>query len=105
MRIHLASALAYGAVAMALAPVTGSATQIIPSVEYSNDTIQQNGVIQACIVTVALVSPPAPEIVNLQFLVIAGDGFRLAYKVTAGDVNWNEGSSVARRIAAANFDG
>jgi hypothetical protein len=27
----------------------------------------------------------------------------VAYKVTAGEVNWNEGSSVARRIATANL--
>jgi hypothetical protein len=68
-----------------------------------NDRIVQNGILRACIITTAFISPPAPEIVNLQLLAIAGSGGVLAYKVTAGDLNWNEGSSVARRIATANL--
>jgi hypothetical protein len=82
-------------------PLVANATQIVPGgVEYSNDKIEQNGKIQACIVTVAIISPPAPEIVNLQFLELAG---HLAFKITAGNVNWTDGSSVAARIAAADF--
>ena len=46
-------------------PLAANATQIVPGgVEYSNDKIGQNGKIQACIVTAAIISPPAPEIVN-----------------------------------------
>jgi hypothetical protein len=62
MCIHVANALAYIALGIAYAPAIGNATQIIPSVEYSNDKIEQNGVIRACIVTAALICPPAPEI-------------------------------------------
>ena len=40
----------------------GRAAQIIPTgVEYTNDTIEQGGQLQACIVTTAIISPPAPE--------------------------------------------
>src|SRR5262249_52847529 len=63
--------------------VNARAPQIIPTgVEYSNDSIEQGGKRQACIVTVAIISPPAPEIVNFQFMAIAG---QLAFKITAGD--------------------
>src|SRR5262249_9255246 len=51
-----------------------------------------------------MTSPPAPEIVNLQFLAISRNGQSLlAYKVTTGDVNWTQRTNVARRIATANF--
>ena len=88
------------ALGMAFTATTASATQFIPQVQYSNDSIDQGGVPQACIVTAAMINPPAPEMVNLQFLVIHGNG---AYKVTAGDIDWNANSSAAARIAAANF--
>jgi hypothetical protein len=63
----------------------------------TNDTIEQRGKLAACIVTTA---PPAPEIVNFQVLVIGGTH---AFKVTAGDVDWTNGSGVAKRISAADF--
>jgi hypothetical protein len=82
-------------------PLVANATQIVPGgVEYSNDKIEQNGKIQACVVTTAIISPPAPEIVNFQFLELAG---HLAFKITAGDLNWTDGSMVAARIMAADF--
>jgi hypothetical protein len=77
---------------VAFGPAFANATQITSNVEYSNDSIQQYGVLQACTITAALKSPRAPEIVNLQFLSFGLDG--LAYKVTA-DPN--------KQIAAANF--
>jgi hypothetical protein len=83
-----------------------SATQIIPQVQYTNDDIESGGVPAACVVTVAMINPPAPEIANLQFLTIYNykDGsVRLAYKITAGNLDWNTGSSAASRIARANF--
>jgi hypothetical protein len=77
------------------------ATQIVPTgVEYTNDTIEQGGKLQACIVDTGIISPPAPEIVNFQLLVIDGNS---AFKVTAGDLDWAKKSSVAKRISDANF--
>jgi hypothetical protein len=77
------------------------AAQITPSgVEFANDTIEAGGELQACIITVGLVDPPAPEIVNFQFLVAFGQP---AFKVTAADVNWSQQSSVAKRISDAEF--
>jgi hypothetical protein len=88
----------------ASAAASANATQVIPQVQYTNDNIEQGGVIRACVATAAMINPPAPEIVNLQFLAIPGNGqVRFAYKVTAGDVNWDQQSSMARRIATANF--
>ena len=84
-----------------LFPVLAHAAQVIPSgVEYTYDTIEQRGKLSACIVTTAIISPPAPEIVNFQVLVIGGTH---AFKVTAGDVDWTKGSGVAKRISAADF--
>jgi hypothetical protein len=77
------------------------AAQIIPiGVEYTNDTIEQGGQLQACIVTTAIISPPAPEVVNFQLLVALG---RPGFKVTAGDLDWTRQSSVAKRISDADF--
>jgi hypothetical protein len=84
-----------------LFPVLAHAAEVSPSgVEYTNDTVEQGGRLAACIVTTAIISPPAPEIVNFQVLVIGGTH---AFKVTAGDVDWTNGSGVAKRISAANF--
>ena len=55
---------------------------------------------QACIVTTAIISPPAPEIVNFQLLMVLG---RPAFKVTVGDVDWAKQSSTAKRISDADF--
>jgi len=50
-----------------LFPVLAHAAQVIPTgVEYTNDTIEQGGKLAACIVTTAIISPPAPEIVPLR---------------------------------------
>jgi hypothetical protein len=90
--------------ATASAATTVNATQIIPQVQYRNASIEQGGVTQGCLITAAMTSPPAPEIVNLQFLAISRNGQSvLAYKVTAGDANWTQRTNVARRIATANF--
>jgi len=84
-----------------LFPVLAHAAQVIPSgVEYTYDTIEQGGKLAACIVTTAIISPPAPEIVNFQVLVIGGTH---AFKITAADVDWTKGSGVAKRISAADF--
>jgi hypothetical protein len=84
-----------------LFPVLAHAAQVIPTgVEYTNDTIEQGGKLAACIVTTAIISPPAPEIVNFQFLVVGGTH---AFKVAAGDVDWTKGAGVAKRISAADF--
>jgi hypothetical protein len=92
--------VAFGMAMLMAAPVY--ATQVIPTgVEYTNDIIEQGGKLQACIVTAAILNLPAPEIVNFQFLVL--DTGSTAFKVTAGEVNWNSLSSVAKRISAADF--
>jgi hypothetical protein len=84
---------------MSISPA--KATQIIPgNIEYSNDTIEQAGQLQACIITVGIISPPAPEIVNFQLLYVRG---RVGFKVTAGDLNWKAKSLSAKRISAATF--
>src|SRR6266498_2144065 len=84
-----------------LFPVLAHATQVSPSgVEYTNDTIEQGGKLAACIVTTAIISPPAPVIVNFQVLVVGGTH---AFKITAADVDWTKGSGVAKRISAADF--
>jgi hypothetical protein len=84
-----------------LFPVLAHATQVTPTgVEYTNDTIEQGGKLAACIVTTAIISPPAPEIVNFQVLVVGGTH---AFKITAGDVDWTKGAGVAKRISAADF--
>ena len=43
---------------------------------------------------------PEAGMVNFQLLNILGRG---AFKVTAGEINWSQKSSVARRISAADF--
>jgi len=104
MQTFKASVTVWGCAALAvvmLLVAPAGAAQIIPTgVEYSNDTIEQGGQLQACEVTAAIINPPAPEIVNLQLLVVLG---RPGFKVTVGDVNWLEKSSVAKRISAAEF--
>jgi hypothetical protein len=51
-----------------LFPVLAHATQVSPSgVEYTNDTIEQGGKLAACIVTTAIISPPAPESPSAKF--------------------------------------
>jgi hypothetical protein len=75
------------------APPTPAA-QIIPvDVEYSNDHIEQGGKLQACIVTVGIINPPAPEIVNFQILTVFD---RMNFKIAAGDVDWKTQSMVAK---------
>ncbi len=89
------------AAAMLLLSSLAFAVQIIPTgVQYTNDTIEQGGQLQACIVTAAIMSPPAPEIVNFQLLIVLG---RPGFKVTTGDVDWTKQSSVAKRISDADF--
>ena len=84
-----------------LFPLLAHAAQVIPTgVEYTNDTIERGGKLAACIVTTAIISPPAPEIVNFQVLVIGGTH---AFKVTAGDVDWTNGSGVAKRNLSSRF--
>src|SRR5262245_62154890 len=102
-RVAKIACIAFGA---AIFPTLGNATQIFPSVEYSNDSQEQNGVLQACIITAALTSPrppespSTPEIINLQFIMFGVDS--PAYKVAAGYVDRSKRSS-AGSITAANF--
>jgi hypothetical protein len=85
-----------------LLTVPAYGTQVAPTgVEYTNDSIEQGGKVQACIVTVAIINPPAPEIVNFQFVHFING--RVAFKVTTGDINWTNGSLVAKRISDAHF--
>jgi hypothetical protein len=78
------------------------ATQVVPrNVEYTNDNIEQGGKLQVCIITAAIINPPAPEAVNFQFMEFVNG--RVAFKVTAGDINWTNASSVAKRISEADF--
>jgi hypothetical protein len=94
-------AFAFASTILLLTIAIGRAAQIIPTgVEYTNDTIEQGGQLQACIVTTAIISPPAPEVVNFQLLIVFG---RLGFKVTAGDLDWTTQSSVAKRISDADF--
>ena len=84
-----------------LFPLLAHAAQVTPTgVEYTNDTIERGGKLAACIVTTAIISPPAPEIVNFEVLVVGGTH---AFKIAASDVDWTKGSGVAKRISAADF--
>ena len=61
------------------------ATQVAPTnVEYTNDNIEQGGKLQVCIITAAIINPPAVEVVNFQFMNFVNG--RVAFKVTAGDM-------------------
>ena len=86
----------------ALVMTTSSyATQVVPRyVEFTNDNVEQGGKPQVCVVTVAITNPPEPEVVNFQFMVFING--RFGFKVTAGDMNWNN-MSLAKQIADANF--
>ena len=87
--------------ALALPAGIARAAQVIPTaIEYTNDTIEQGGQLRACIVTAAILTQPAPEIVNFQFLLVAGSP---GFKVTAGDFDWTKQSLTAKRISDANF--
>lgn len=89
------------AILMMLANSVALTAQIIPTgVEYTNDTIEQGGQLLACIVTAAIVSPPAPEVVNFQLLIVLGNP---GFKVTALDIDYQKQSSIAKRISDANF--
>jgi len=102
MRVTVAIAVITIASSGLVMTASAYATQVIPKgVEFTNDKIEQGGKPQACIVTVAIVNPPAPEVVNFQFMVFANQ--RQAFKVTAGDMNWSNASLVAKRIADADF--
>jgi hypothetical protein len=83
-------------VTLSITSMANAAEIVAGGVEYANDKIEQNGVVRGCAITAAIISPPSPEIVNFQVLIIAG---RPAFKITAGEVNWTEG----KWIAAANF--
>jgi hypothetical protein len=37
------------------------ATQVVPQVEYTNDSIEQGGVIRARMISAAMIDPPQPE--------------------------------------------
>jgi hypothetical protein len=88
-------------IALALPAGTASAAQVIPTaIEYTNDTIEQGGQLQACVVTAAILTVPAPEIVNFQFLLVANHP---GFKVTAGDMDRTKQSLTAKRISDANF--
>jgi hypothetical protein len=77
------------------------AAQIIPvSVEYSNDHIERGGKLQACIVTVGIINPPAPEIVNFQILAVFD---RMNFKIAVGDLDWKTQSMVAKRVLEGTF--
>jgi hypothetical protein len=68
-----------------LFPLLAHAAQVTPTgVEYANDTIERGGKLAACIVTTAIISPPAPEIVNFEVLVVGGTH---AFKIAASDVD------------------
>jgi hypothetical protein len=78
------------------------ATQVVPkNVEYANDDIEQGGKPQACVVTAAITNPPAPEVLKFQFMKFIDT--RVAFKITAGDMNWTNASLVAKRISEADF--
>jgi hypothetical protein len=87
-----------------LLPASASATQIVPGhIEYSNDRIEQTGQLQACIVTVVIVSPPAPEVVNFQFIATSNGG--AGFKIAAGDMNWSVLRLEPRRVLTGNVSG
>lgn len=73
---------------------------VVHHVEYSNDTITDAGHLMACVVTLAVVAPPDPRVLNFQFLQFNG---RAAWKITGGVINWKDHSAVAKRVAEGNF--
>jgi hypothetical protein len=102
MRVIIGIAMIAIAVCALVMTTSAYATQVVPGgVEYTNDNIEQGGKPQACIITAAIINPPAPEIVNFRFLHFINGN--VAFKVTAGDLNWSKGSLVAKRISEADF--
>ena len=100
MRATIGIAIIATAICTLVMTASAYATQVVPrSVEYTNDNIEQGGKLQACIITAAIINPPAPEVVNFQFMKFING--RVAFKVTAGDMNWTNASLVAKRIARA----
>jgi hypothetical protein len=97
-------ALAVSALMLPMTPISAEATQVIPTqIEYSNDKIEQGGDLQACVVTVVIASPPAPEVVNFQFLAVRNGN--AGFKITAGDMNWSLLGLEAKKISAGNVFG
>jgi hypothetical protein len=77
------------------------ASQIIPGgVEYTNDKIEKYGRTLGCMIVVAIVSPPAPEIVNFQYLFVNA---RHGIKVAVADVDYQRGSAAPVQLQKANF--
>ena len=102
MRATIGIAIIATAICTLVMTASAYATQVVPrSVEYTNDNIEQGGKLQACIITAAIINPPAPEVVNFQFMKFING--RVAFKVTAGDMNWTNASLVAKRILEADF--
>ena len=50
--------------------------------------------------TVGIISPPAPEIVNFQILAVFD---RMNFKIAAGDVDWKTQSMLAKRVSGGAF--
>jgi len=75
---------------------------VVRHAEYSNDTITDTGRLVACIVTLAVVAPPDPRILNFQFLQLQG---RSGWKITGGVMDWKNQSAKAKRVDDGNFAG
>jgi hypothetical protein len=102
MRAIITIAITAIAICILVMTTSAYATQVVPKyVEFSNDNVVQGGKPQVCVVTVAITNPPEPEVVNFQFMVFING--RFAFKISAGDMNWNNKSLVAKQIADANF--
>lgn len=81
--LFLFAALAIGETTLA---TKAHAEQVIPRiVEYSNDSISDQGKTVACVVAVVIVSPPDQRTLNFQFLSFKE---RAGWKITGGLMNW-----------------
>jgi hypothetical protein len=82
-------------------PWTTRAEQVIArDIEYSNDSISDQGKTVACVVTVVVVAPPDQRTLNFQFL-----SFRetAGWKITGGRINWTTQAMAALRAQDGSF--
>jgi len=92
------AALAVGPITL---PGTARAEQVIARhIEYSNDSISDQGKAVACVVTVVILAPPDQRTLNFQFLSFKE---RAGWKITGGRMNWTTQTMTALRAQDGSF--
>jgi hypothetical protein len=73
---------------------------IVRDVDYSNDSISDQGKTAACIVTLVVASPPDQRILNFQFLAFKATA---GWKITGGRTDWDTQAMTALRARDGSF--